>query len=431
MQRTPIEWTHWSVNPFKMRMPDGTLINVCVHKSEGCRFCYAEGIVRRWWKKEWGEFPGYTVALLKLGTPVLVEAELLAVLRLSERIAKGKADPHENKVFWNDMTDEFLEFWPDEFIDKCWAVRALTQNLIHQVLTKRPDRMLEYLARPDRHNELELAADRLQPGKGNPSFSGKHMLPSLPLRNVHVGTSVEDQKTADERIPLLLQTPAAVRWISAEPLLGPVDLEKWIGEYDCMNCGYRGFDCDEAAKDEQVDGDWKCPECGAVLEFGMSENSPDFVGLDWVVVGGESGSKARPMHPDWARSLRDQCVAAGVPYFFKQWGEWSPFATEAHYDKDSTMPGNAEVIGGNCGGLSGYGAPFKHKEDRVYANVSRHEDKPKMVEVLDMPDHKWGKDSLLQMTYLRVGKKRAGRLLDGREWDQFPEAVKAATAKEV
>src|SRR5438128_6975755 len=94
-------------------------------------------IVKRWWKKEWGPFPGYTVALLKLGTPVLVKEELEAVIRLSNRIAEGKADPKENKIFWNDMTDEFLEFWPDEFLDRIWAVRALTPNLVHQVLTKR------------------------------------------------------------------------------------------------------------------------------------------------------------------------------------------------------------------------------------------------------------------------------------------------------
>jgi protein gp37 len=103
-----------------------------------------------------------------------------------------------------------------------------------------------------------------------------------PLPNVWAGVSVEDQSTADERIPLLLQTPAAVRWVSAEPLLGPVDL--------------RDFD----------DGLWRRSDAC----------------LDWVVVGGESGPSARPIHPDWARSLRDQCAEAGVPFLFKQWGDF-------------------------------------------------------------------------------------------------------------
>ena len=343
MQRTSIEWTHWSVNPFKMRMPDETLINVCLHKSEGCRFCYAEGIVRRWWKKEWDEFPGYTAALLKLGTPVLVEAEMLAVLRLSERIAKGKADPSENRIFWNDMTDEFLEFWPEEFIDKCFAVRALTPNLIHQVLTKRIDRAFDYLSRRDRHNEIELAADRLLPGKGHPSFGGKHMLPALPLPNVHLGTSVEDQKTADERIPLLLETPAAVRWISAEPLLGPVNIARVLVEHKLSQPAPR---------------DWT-PQSFTVP-----------ASLDWVVVGGESGPKARPMHLDWARLLRDQCTdphLGPIAFFFKQWGEFLPDQQNPKVNLEGKLPSD-------------------------YAGA------------------------------IKVGKKAAGRLLDGREWSEFPKA---------
>ena len=306
MNRTPIEWTHWSVNPFKMRMPDGTLINVCIHKSDGCRFCYAEGIVRRWWKKEWGEFPGYTAALLKLGTPVLVEEELKAVLRLSDRIAHGKADPNENKIFWNDMTDEFLEFWPEEFIDKCFTIRALTPNLIHQVLTKRIDRLCAYLLKKELDwtdwgvSELaeDIALDFLyengplkqflqdagwwfdwdhdqETGKkcgGRPYYGG-----TIPLPNVHIGTSVEDQKTADERIPVLLKTPAAVRWISAEPLLGPIRFRS--------------------------------------LTESMIE------GLDWVVVGGESGPNARQMDLEWVRSIVEQCACAAVPVFVKQLGQ--------------------------------------------------------------------------------------------------------------
>lgn len=308
MNKTPIEWTDYSVNPFKMRMPDGTLINACIHKSDGCKNCYAESIVRRWWKKEWGSFPGYTAALLKSGTPVLVEDELTAVLRLSERIAKGKADPDENKIFWNDMTDEFLDFWPDEFIDKCFAVRALTPNLIHQVLTKRPERMRAYVGQP--FNELH---DRLRPmiypGTG-------HRIPQLvwPLPSVHLGVSCEDQKTADERIPLLLQTPAAVRWISAEPLLGPIDLSigNMIGGAECY-CG------DFAVGDHGQYGKDRCKVCrcqGVRTPWSRNANRR----IDWVVVGGESGNGARKLNIDWARSVVTQCQTANVPVFVKQLG---------------------------------------------------------------------------------------------------------------
>src|SRR5262249_61051875 len=121
---------------------------------------------------------------------------------------------------------------------------------------------------------------------------GSHESRYLP--NVWLGVSLEDQKTADDRIPLLLETPAAVRWISAEPLLGPIDLSK---EYLTALLGKYPF-----------------------KHYSGPRTTIAHL-LDWVVVGGESGPKARPMHPDWGRSLRDQCVAAGVPFFFKQWGE--------------------------------------------------------------------------------------------------------------
>lgn len=300
MNKTAIEWTHWSVNPFKLRMPDGTLINFCIHKSEGCRFCYAEGIVRRWWKKEWGEFPGYTASLQKLGTPVLVEDELLAMLRLNERIAKGKADPNINRVFWNDMTDEYLEFWPDEFIDRLWAVRALTPNLIHQVLTKRPDRLLEYMngnGFATRRCRVAEAAQTVCDGDDRLRTSAAKPYSWWPLSNAHVGISCEDQQTADERIPRLLQTPAAVHWISAEPLLGPINLNSIA----CQGAGYfdslsgRGHD-------------------------GVTPDDSAYPSLDWVVVGGESGPKARPFDLAWGRSLVSQCNAASVPVFVKQLG---------------------------------------------------------------------------------------------------------------
>jgi protein gp37 len=363
MNTTPIEWTDYSVNPFKMRMPDGTLINVCIHKSDGCRNCYAEMIVRRWWKKEWGEFPGYTAALLKMGTPVLVEAELHAVLRLSNRIAEGKADPKENKIFWNDMTDEYLEFWPDEFIDRCFAVRALTPNLIHQVLTKRIDRAAEYF-KGEWHGRVaqilmgqtdKLSSNAsLQRAQGRSFGSLTCGDPSRRfLSNVWLGISAEDQKTAEERIPILMHTPAAKTFISAEPLLGPIDLEMLTHEPDDGGgWTYRHWNA--------LDGSNWCDCQDYIHPIGTEA-------LSWVIVGGESGPGARPMHPDWARSLRDQCLAAGVPFFFKQWGE--------------------------------------------FVSVS---------EVEGPGAHHYFPDGA---TVRRVGKKAAGRLLDGREWSKYPSGI--------
>lgn len=305
MNKTPIEWTDYSVNPLKMRMPDGTLINACVHKSSGCRNCYAETIVRRWWKKEWGLFPGYSVALMKMGTPVLVEEELAAVIRLSERIAKGKVDPNENKIFWNDMTDEFLEFWPDEFIDKCFAVRALTPNLIHQVLTKRPQRMRDYFN--DHRNSstrcLIFEAAMQMAGK-DPRVDIHNTESWWPLPNVWLGVSCEDQKTADERIPLLLETPAAVRWISAEPLLGPVSL----------------CDLTNASGNDPIDA--------------IGNPDPEFdlhikvKPVDWVVTGLESNGRKGEIA--WIRSLLKQCKSARIPIFVKQLGS-KPVPEESDY----------------------------------------------------------------------------------------------------
>jgi protein gp37 len=135
-----------------------------------------------------------------------------------------------------------------------------------------------------------------------------------PLPNVWLGVSVEDQKRADERIPILLDTPAAVRWLSCEPLLGPIDLSKMriptpegCTDHDCWAV-------------EPLTG-----RMAPIIELGSGDRALDggyqtWGKIDWVVAGGESGPGARPMHPSWARSIRDQCASAGVPFLFKQWG---------------------------------------------------------------------------------------------------------------
>ena len=177
-----------------------------------------------------------------------------------------------------------------------------------------------------------------------------------PLPNVHLGVSCEDQQRADERIPLLLQTPAAIRFVSLEPLIGPVDLSRWTNETDRA---------DSRLYEETPAG---------ILE---QKQRPERA-LRQVIVGGESGPGARPMHPGWARSVRDDCREAGVPFFFKQWREW----IDEGQIGDPTSP-QRHV---NTGSMT-------FRNDRGNGDI--------------------------QM--IRVGKKQAGRFLDGQEWDEMPE----------
>jgi protein gp37 len=171
------------------------------------------------------------------------------------------------------MGDLFHEAVADEFIDAVFMVTAKAHWHTFQVLTKRADRLPQYFAR-----NLPKSIS--------------------PLENVWLGVSVEDQKTADERIPILLQTPAAVRFVSVEPMLGPVDLSEWLRVH-------------------QVN-------LGPGRERHWTENNYEVSKLDWIIVGGETGPKARPIHPAWVRSLRDQCHAAGVPFFMKQMSKRAP-----------------------------------------------------------------------------------------------------------
>jgi protein gp37 len=175
------------------------------------------------------------------------------------------------------MSDLFHEDVPDEFILQVWVTMAMCQEHTFQFLTKRPERMRDVLSR-------QFLPDTLKTVLG----PGARILAKgfWPLPNVWLGTSVENQRQADRRIPQLLQTPAAVRWLSMEPLLGPVDLRNWLG---CSGVGPNGY-------------------------FVAGQ------GLDWQVIGGESGPKARRMDSEWALSLIQQGRAAGVPTFFKQPG---------------------------------------------------------------------------------------------------------------
>lgn len=270
------------------------------------------------------------------------------------------------KIFWNAHGDLFHENVPDDAIDRLFAVCGMTPQHTHMILTKRADRMREYLFWRKRNKPINVAI-----GNGTLAqhpFNNELKAPS----NIWLGVSVEDQQRADERIPDLLATDAAVRFISAEPLLGPVELDP----------------------------------C-------------DLVRLDWVIVGGESGPKARPMHPDWARSLRDQCqVAGGVPFLFKQWGEWAPVCEIPDAEEMERALYRARLPQHQPEG------PRRCKVEQLVLQSGGR------IFPMDEWSQTHGEDPARgdfaylagtgAMQMMRIGKTAAGRLLDGREWTEFP-----------
>jgi protein gp37 len=239
---TAIEWTDETWNP----------VTGCTKVSPGCDHCYAERITERFHGK--GSFD--------------------RVVLHSDRILQPLRWRKPRNVFVNSMSDLFHDDVPEKFIQRVFAAMEVSTQHTFQILTKRPGRMASIM---NRWAAEWADADNV------PTTS------HVPLRNVWLGTSVEDQRWADIRIPKLLETPSAMRFLSCEPLLGAVDLASYIGN-----------------------------------RTSTADVAGGRLGIDWVIVGGESGPGARPMHPDWPRSLRAQCVGAGVPFFFKQWGGPTP-----------------------------------------------------------------------------------------------------------
>lgn len=273
---TSIEWTTETLNP----------VTGCAKVSPGCDNCYAEGIANRW------------------GGPGTFDTVVLH----PERLAKPLRWRKPRKVFVNSMSDLFHQDVPDDLIARLWIVMALTPQHTYQILTKRPARTRSLLTSPKWVGLLRTAlcamldevdspmppdrVDAVGGWIGRPEWTDE-ILPPLP--NVWLGTSVEDQHWADIRIPVLLGAPAVVRFISAEPLLGPVDLTDYLWVADEDACG--DPDC--------------CP----------TESSRTSRGdLHWIICGGESGPKARPMDVEWVRSIVRQGQEAAVPVFVKQLG---------------------------------------------------------------------------------------------------------------
>jgi len=260
--------------------------------SPGCTNCYAMRMAHRLATNSATSWYAGTTARKAGGPPVWTGKVALAPERtLLAPMRRRKP----TTWFVNSMGDLFHEAIPDEWIDRVFAVMALCPQHRFQVLTKRPERMRSYLStwpmasdHPDRITAY--AADLAYEIRGRAGDAG---VCERPLPHVWLGVSVEDQRRADERIPILLQTPASVRFISAEPLLEALTLN-----------------------------DILAPKDGALLKMFGPDGPVDVLRgdprLDWVIVGGESGPGHRSMDPDWARSIRDQCDEAGVAFWFKQ-----------------------------------------------------------------------------------------------------------------
>ena len=300
---TGIEWTDETWNP----------ITGCTKVSLGCRHCYAERMAKR--------LAG------RFGYPEMPHH--FDVTLHPDRLEQPLRWKKPRRVFVVSMGDLFHKDVPDKFIHQVFDIMAEAQQHTFQVLTKRPDRMKWF---------FEIHA----------RWPGREDL----FPNVWLGVSVENQATVDERIPLLLQIPAAVWFVSCEPLLGAVDVSPYM-----PHPTRRSLDWD------------KIPGRGDGFTY-------PFTGLDWVIVGGESGLGARPMDPQWVRDIHDQCLASGVPLFFKQHGAWlheTQFTNDEQREKGLSSK--------RCEATNG-------------------------------------------LQFIRIGKKAAGCLLDGREEKEWPNLDK-------
>ena len=382
---TKISWATHTFNPFRG----------CSKISEGCRNCYAEA------------FSGRNPSVLGVWGPngtrvVAAEAAWKEPLKWN-RAAKEAGERH--RVFCASLADVF-EDWQGPMIDsggqpindadgwysplverrpltmqdvrrRLFELIDSTPNLDWLLVTKRPEnitRMMPAKFEYDHAASCELAASVETP---------------VVRHNVWIGTSVENQQAADERIPHLLKVPARVRFLSCEPLLGPVNLMQWLQAEECEFCGpdFVHVDVEEsytivATGETRTGVQTYCDECPQRdPESGSTVNSVDSP-IHWVIVGGESGSNARPMFPDWARSIRDQCrQASGVAFHFKQWGEW-------------------QIGGSNCVAV---GTDGKLCDTHGGQLICTHPDRGHMHTLMS-----------------RVGKENAGRILDGRTWDEVP-----------
>lgn len=267
-------------------------------------------------------------------------------------------DDARRRVFCASLADVFDTNVPQEWRTDLFELILATPQLDWLLLTKRIGNVKHMVM-----DSLGAMAARLD--QRQPKWPWVNVWPEWPWANVWIGATITSQAEADRDIPKLLATPAAVRFLSVEPMLGAIDLTR-----------------------VPVGGGHGHHEFDPIITANALRRGAGLPTLQWVICGGESGPRARPMHPDWARSLRDQCAAAGVPFLFKQWGEWGP-------DWEGAQTCNA------C-------------SQTKFDSINSH------GECGHCGIEAWNPASKPLDTLRRVGKKAAGRLLDGRTHDQFP-----------
>lgn len=302
-----IEWTDKTWNP----------VTGCNKVSKGCKNCYAEVMHRR----------QMFMNPHKYTKPFLSGVELHP-----EELNKPLHWKKPCRIFVNSMSDLFHDDVPELFIRDVLKVAELCPQHTFQILTKRPKRMLEIVSR-----------------------LVEKVLDGVPLPNVWLGVSCEDQAAADERIPLLLQVPATVRFLSCEPLLGSISI------LQSVRIQLSG---DPALMVKAIAGNLSV----------LKGNDREYLGVDWIITGGESGRGARPTHPEWVRSIRDYCQKVGIPFFFKQWGEYYPVDSET-----------------------------------ILTN-----------EMLTQLPSRFFSSPLETVELIKLGKRNAGNILDGRQHLEFP-----------
>ncbi|MET7458305.1 phage Gp37/Gp68 family protein [Streptomyces sp. NPDC005574] len=332
---TKIEWTDRTWNP----------VTGCTKVSPGCDHCYAETVAHRFAGSK--AFPnGFDVTLHE------------------DRVNQPYRWKKPARVFVNSMSDLFHQDVPDLVLNHVFDVMEANPQHTFQVLTKRHARMRNFVQQREalrREYAAKFDDCPTEAMRNSPAAKAARARAATAPANIWLGVSVENQKWADIRIPALLETPAAVRFLSCEPLLGPI----WFADYASQPCGCcLGETHGEACSD--------CADSGC--------DGGHIQALHWVIAGGESGRGARAMHPNWACSLRDQCEQERVSFFFKQWGAFAPDSPE--YERGTISFIDA---GDGC--------------------------------TCSKPDANAPQDAARMR---RVGKQTAGRLLDGRTHDAIP-----------
>ena len=338
----------------KLEWADSTwnIITGCSKESIGCLNCYA--------LRDWDR-------LSKQEGSVYFGRKFTDIQFHGERLDQPLRWQRPRKIFVNSMSDLFHHHVPDHVIDKIFAIMYLTKRHTFQILTKRAERMCKYMSAPDLQRRVhdEIINIHSQFPK---MLERTYEVRKWPLSNVWLGVSIENQEAADNRMTWIANTNAAVKWISAEPLIGSIDFrfphKIWGGDR-CDHCCTGMRECDDPDHYDRV----VCPYCRGT---GYAKI------VDWVVVGGESGPNSRPSHPKWMMSAVKQCVDADIPVLFKQWGEWGP-------DPQDGVEKCVVHYNGNIGG-----------------NVSEDDD---------------------NYTMYLVGKKNSGRLLGTTLYDEYPEVA--------